>query len=136
MSEKIKQLADEAIALQNKDRMDAALREISALCSHAPLGDAGIAASRLRSLRASDAASYSEVSARVLNSVCQTQLADAEVLKSMNTGFGMAHVKQEGCAIHPDDTDADMTDEQRAAQLAAYSRDQATDKKAKKGRAK
>lgn len=32
MLEKIKTLADEAVALQNKDRMDAALREISALC--------------------------------------------------------------------------------------------------------
>jgi len=31
MYEKIKQLADEAVALQNKNRMDAALREISAL---------------------------------------------------------------------------------------------------------
>jgi hypothetical protein len=30
---KIKQLADEALALQNKGRMDAALREISALCA-------------------------------------------------------------------------------------------------------
>lgn len=28
----VKQLADKAIALQNKDRMDATLREISALC--------------------------------------------------------------------------------------------------------
>jgi hypothetical protein len=32
MYEKIKTLADEAIALQNKNRMDAVLREISALC--------------------------------------------------------------------------------------------------------
>ena len=32
MYQQIKQLADEALALQNKDRMDAALREISALC--------------------------------------------------------------------------------------------------------
>lgn len=32
MYQKIKQLADEAVALQNKDRMDAALREISAMC--------------------------------------------------------------------------------------------------------
>lgn len=37
MYEKIKQLADEAIALQNKDRMDVALREISALCN--PVGE-------------------------------------------------------------------------------------------------
>jgi hypothetical protein len=33
MYAKFKELADEAIALQNKDRMDAALREISALCA-------------------------------------------------------------------------------------------------------
>lgn len=32
MYQQIKKLADEAVALQNKDRMDAALREISALC--------------------------------------------------------------------------------------------------------
>jgi hypothetical protein len=32
MYTKIKQLADDAIALQNKDRMDAALREISEVC--------------------------------------------------------------------------------------------------------
>jgi hypothetical protein len=35
MYKQIKQLADEAIALQNKDRMDAALREISACCGRA-----------------------------------------------------------------------------------------------------
>lgn len=34
----IKQLADEAVALQNKVRMDAVLREISALCADAPVG--------------------------------------------------------------------------------------------------
>lgn len=33
MLEKIKRLADEAVALQNKLRMEAALREISALCA-------------------------------------------------------------------------------------------------------
>jgi DNA-binding SARP family transcriptional activator len=32
MYEQIKKLADEALAIQNKDRMDAALREISTLC--------------------------------------------------------------------------------------------------------
>lgn len=32
MLNKIKALADEAIALQNKNRMDEVLREISALC--------------------------------------------------------------------------------------------------------
>lgn len=35
MYEQIKKLADDALALQNKDRMDAALREISALCGQA-----------------------------------------------------------------------------------------------------
>jgi uncharacterized protein YerC len=30
--QQIKQLADDAIALQNKDQMDAALREISGIC--------------------------------------------------------------------------------------------------------
>jgi hypothetical protein len=35
MYEQIKKLADEALALQNKDRMDAALREISTLCDQA-----------------------------------------------------------------------------------------------------
>lgn len=33
MYKQIKNLADEAIEVQNKDRMDAALREISALCT-------------------------------------------------------------------------------------------------------
>jgi hypothetical protein len=35
MYQQIKQLADDALAIQNKNRMDAALREISALCDHA-----------------------------------------------------------------------------------------------------
>lgn len=33
MHSKIKKLADDAIALQNKNGMDAALREISAMCA-------------------------------------------------------------------------------------------------------
>lgn len=33
MYQKIKELADVAIALQNKDKMDAALKEISQLCT-------------------------------------------------------------------------------------------------------
>lgn len=36
MLNKIKELADEAIALQNKDRMDAALREIRTMCEEIP----------------------------------------------------------------------------------------------------
>ena len=35
MYEQIKKLADEALAIQNKDRMDTALREISTLCDQA-----------------------------------------------------------------------------------------------------
>jgi hypothetical protein len=35
MYQQIKQLADDALALQNKDRMDAALRQISAMCDMA-----------------------------------------------------------------------------------------------------
>jgi hypothetical protein len=42
MYQQIKKLADEALALQNKDRMDAALREISGLCDpSAPTADVG-----------------------------------------------------------------------------------------------
>jgi hypothetical protein len=36
MYAKIKQLADEALALQNKTRMDAVLREISGMCENPP----------------------------------------------------------------------------------------------------
>lgn len=35
MYERIKQLADEAVALQNKTRMEEVLREISGMCAHA-----------------------------------------------------------------------------------------------------
>lgn len=41
MYKQIKQLADEAVALQNKDRMDAALREIVVLCGQADSIDHG-----------------------------------------------------------------------------------------------
>lgn len=34
--------------------------------------------------------------------------------------FGDARLKIEGCPIHPDDADCDMTDEQYMTQLAAY----------------
>lgn len=34
--------------------------------------------------------------------------------------FGDARLKIEGCPIHPDDADADMTDEQYMSQLNAY----------------
>lgn len=37
MLQKIKELADKAIALQNKDAMDAALREIIGICHHADI---------------------------------------------------------------------------------------------------
>ena len=80
MYQKIKALADEAIKLQNKNRMDAALREISAMCS-------------------------------------QNE-------PNTTSDFGMCHVKEQGCAIHPDDTLADLTPAQHAKQLAAYNKDQ------------
>ena len=35
MYKQIKQLADDALALQNKDSMDAALRKVSAMCDQA-----------------------------------------------------------------------------------------------------
>lgn len=35
MYQQIKQLADDALALQNKDRMDSALRQIGAMCDQA-----------------------------------------------------------------------------------------------------
>ncbi len=40
MYQRIKKLADEAVALQNKLQMEAALREISALCDAPPAMDA------------------------------------------------------------------------------------------------
>lgn len=43
MYEQIKTLADKAIALQNKDHMDVALREISAIC-HEAFADAHLEA--------------------------------------------------------------------------------------------
>jgi hypothetical protein len=39
---------------------------------------------------------------------------------SFKSSFGRAHFKIEGEAIHPDDTLACMTDEQRRAQALAY----------------
>ena len=35
-------------------------------------------------------------------------------------GFGMCNFKKEGCAIHPDDTNANMSDETYLRQLQAY----------------
>lgn len=34
--------------------------------------------------------------------------------------FGTPHVKQEGAPVHPDDTDADMSDGAYVRQLQAY----------------
>lgn len=34
--------------------------------------------------------------------------------------FGAAHLKREGMPLHPDDVDGELTEEQRATQLAAY----------------
>ena len=81
MYKEIQRLAEEALALQNKDRMEAALRKISALCDQ-----------------------------------------DGEQQRG-TTSFGLAHIKKEGAAIHPDDMDATMTDEQYDRQLAAHERD-------------
>tara|TARA_R110000868_G_scaffold59182_2_gene181764 strand:+ start:264 stop:479 length:216 start_codon:yes stop_codon:yes gene_type:complete len=50
MYEQIKKLADDAIKLQNKDRMDAALREIGAMC--APVDVALIAKEEIQILAA------------------------------------------------------------------------------------
>jgi len=47
----------------------------------------------------------------------------AAKVHSITGGFGMARLKKEGAAVHPDDIDAEMTPEQRAKQLAAYERD-------------
>ena len=65
MHEQIKQLADDALALQNKDRMEAALREISALCDQA-------------AEQQPDAPSLSQAS---LEDVCRDVLASGEDIK-------------------------------------------------------
>ena len=64
-----------------------------------------------------------------------TQLSDSEKLQSAPTGFapvkpdvklfggfGMAHLKMEGAPVHPDDVEGDMTPEQEARQLDAYTK--------------
>jgi len=93
MYEKIKQLADEAVALQNKNRMDAVLRAISGLCEAC--------------------------------AVVEPKKAYAPGLAALtgtSGGVGMARLKMEGRALHPDDIDADMTPAQEARQRAAYER--------------
>jgi len=35
-------------------------------------------------------------------------------------GFGKVRLKQEGCAIHPDDVEGELTDTQYLHQLEAY----------------
>jgi hypothetical protein len=124
MYQKIKALADEAIALQNKTRMDAVLRQISALCTPGAVmlidGEYRTSVPPLtpEAGRSIDAA-YDELKSE--------RKAEEE--------FGLARLKMEGCAAHPDDVDADMTPEQEARQLAAYERDVAkasTKKGAKK----
>lgn len=52
MYQQIKQLADEALALQNKDQMDAALREISARCHAADVGTQKLIAEQRETLAA------------------------------------------------------------------------------------
>jgi hypothetical protein len=107
MYQQIKQLADEALALQNKDRMDAALREISALC-----------------VNDSDGVSIPDgISPKMLWPAAK-QFFDARYpVDDAASSFSLAHVKQQGCAVHPDDISAPMSDKQEARQLAAYERD-------------
>lgn len=38
-------------------------------------------------------------------------------------GFGLAFVRREGAPIHPDDCDADLSDEQYLRQLKAYAKE-------------
>ena len=131
MYEQIKRLADEALALQNKDSMDAALREISALCARevAKISE-GISP---KSLWPATKAFYD---AKYTNDLATMQSADdmafpfpressaANALTEVAaSSFGLAHIKQEGCAVHPDDISAPMSAAQEARQLAAYERD-------------
>ena len=43
------------------------------------------------------------------------------------SGFGMAYIKGAGCAMHPDETDSEVTDEWYIRQGAAYIRDSGDD---------
>lgn len=36
------------------------------------------------------------------------------------SGFGLCNIKKEGCAMHPDDIETDLTDAQYERQLRAY----------------
>lgn len=169
MYQKIKELADEALALQNKVRMDAVLREISALCEarHQSICEQlthkahEIADEMSKSLKVkreelekavTHLASLGESSRtdtpccgnpEQCNIACannvQLRAAFSEPLEDATTvgdvtersDFGLAHVKVEGGAIHPDDSLQDLSEEQHAKQLAAHKRDVA--KPSKKG---
>jgi len=103
MYTRIKELADSAVALQNKLNMEAALREIGSLCN--------------MMLDSVSLASASLAGANIDPTKVKTgKLIEGEF-------FGMARIKKEGAAAHPDDIDAFMTPEQEARQLAAYQRD-------------
>lgn len=39
------------------------------------------------------------------------------------SGFGLGALRMEGCAVHPDEIEADLSDEQYYKQLKAYYRD-------------
>jgi hypothetical protein len=86
MYKEIQRLAEEALALQNKDRMDAALRQISALCDQA-------------AEQQPDASSLSKAS---LEDLCRDVLASGEdiTLRPTEATFkvdaGAAPVKAKG----------------------------------------
>jgi hypothetical protein len=77
---KIKELADEAIKLQNKNRMDEVLREISVMCT-------------------------------------------PNVKQEITTQFGLASIKKEGCAVHPDEMSMDMKNPAYIKQAIKYMKD-------------
>ena len=104
MYQEIKRLADEAIALQNKLQMENALRTISSICEGAP---------------ATETMNAEEFEAAALAEHKAARATAGAVLE----GFGMAHLKIEGGALHPDEIEGDMTPEQEERQLAAYERD-------------
>lgn len=40
-----------------------------------------------------------------------------------HTGFGLAYVKKEGCAMHPDDIDVELSEQEYIKQANAYIND-------------
>jgi hypothetical protein len=90
MYQEIKRLADEAIALQNKDRMDAVLRQISALCT--PGAVMLIDGEYRTSVRPMDAGEFPFEAADLAEKV-KAQLADAVLLTSSTKGLKKAAKK-------------------------------------------